>query len=70
MSNKNQAEEALDKYFPHIDDSCKLKQAERLMGMENDLRKVLNLGFDGMVSLWIIDAIVCHYTERGSEFSW
>lgn len=71
------AEEILNGLFPHIQNNCNTAKASTLLKMENDVRKALKLklcnkGFNYSPDtiLYVIDAIVCWHTGRGSEYEW
>lgn len=70
MSAEQQiAENIIKAEFPHINDRCKLNQDKCFGAMEKDIRDVLKK-HTYPIGLWLIDAIVCHYTGRGSELNW
>lgn len=70
MTNQIKAETLLKSKFPHVNDKCR-EPFERCFGlMERDIRKALEMQCEPGVALWVIDAIVCHYSGRGATYRW
>lgn len=64
------AEKVLREDFPHINDECKLNYISCFGAMETDIRRILKNKYTPVLSVWLIDAVVCHYTGRGTELPW